>query len=307
MSNVKGSHLIKSKTIKPKKELGYLSRSVLAEKLGVSLKELTQLLIESGWLMHHPHAEKGKEWKLTAKGEFEGGVYKESKKFGQYIVWPESVMTHPALSGVQQARITASAIAKHYQTSAKIINRVFAEMGWLVPYAKGWTLTALGEQYGGLQESHSETGVPYVLWDRALMNHPHLAQQLAYYQGIDVPTAILNNQTFFLSLDGRYIASIAELIIANWLYLAGMTYAYRRTVVLSQGQIMVSDFYLPKSSIHIHFLAVDISPSDLADQLARQALAKESQCNLIELSLADIDNLDSILTKALLQLGVSIG
>lgn len=68
----------------------FLSRSALAEKLGVSLKELTQHMIDAGWIV-----QEGKQWQLTAKGEFEGGIYRDSHKYGRYIVWPASVVNQP--------------------------------------------------------------------------------------------------------------------------------------------------------------------------------------------------------------------
>jgi hypothetical protein len=283
----------------------YLSRSALAEKLAVSLKELTQLLIESGWLIHNDNAEKGKEWKLSAKGEFEGGVYRESKKFGTYIVWPESVISHPAITGITDSLISATRIGRHYSLPAKIINRLLAEMGWLSHYAKGWKITALGTLNGGVQASNKETGVPYVSWQRSLLTQPSFEQQVKCYQGLELETLLIDEKVHFLSLDGRYIASTAELLIANYLYIAGLSYAYRRTIILSADDSILSDFYLAKANIHIHFQAIDIPPSELSQQLVRQTLSKKYHLNIIELSLADTDHLDQVLAKALLELGVS--
>ncbi|MFT5420581.1 MAG: hypothetical protein ACI9D5_001331 [Candidatus Endobugula sp.] len=283
----------------------YLSRSALAEKLAVSLKELTQLLIESGWLIHNDNAEKGKEWKLSAKGEFEGGIYRESKKFGTYIVWPESVIAHPAITGIKDSLVSATSIGKYYTLSAKMINRLLAEMGWLSHYAKGWKVTELGALNGGVQASNKATGVPYVSWQRSLLTQPSFEKQVKSYQGLELESALIDGKSHFLSLDGRYIASIAEVVIANYLYIAGLAYAYRRTITLSIDDFILSDFYLPKVNVHIHFQVVDIPPSELSQQLARQISSKKYHLNIIELSLADTSHLDQVLAKALLELGVS--
>jgi predicted transcriptional regulator len=283
----------------------YLSRSALAEKLGVTLKELTQLMIESGWLVHNEVAEKGREWALTAKGEFEGGVYRDSKKFGKYIVWPDTVVEHPAITGIKDTQISATTIAKQANVSAKMINRLLAEMGWISPYAKGWKVTALGKANGGVQAANNDTGVPYAMWARAVLVHQGLLQQLKYYKAEQLIETTINNQVHFLSLDGRYIASKPELLIANWLYVSGFTYAYQRTIHVSQTQSLLSDFYLPKYAIHIHYQAIDIAPSELSQQLERQALSDKHHLQVIQLSVVDTQNIDQVLSKALLQMGAN--
>lgn len=291
-------------TIK-KPTVNYLSRSALAEKLGVTLKELTQSMIEAGWLVHNDNAEKGKVWQLTAKGEFEGGVYRDSKKFGQYIVWPESVIEHPAISIIKEAQITATTIAKSFDLSAKIINRLLAEMGWITAYAKGWKVTLLGEANGGVETVNQETGIPYVLWTRSILEHDGFTQHVKCYKGEEVQTISLDGQLYLLSLDGHYVNSKPELLIANWLYLSGFSYAYQHTIYLSVNDVIFSDFYLPKNNIHIHFQAIDISPKQLSQQLERQTLAQEHQLKVIEVTAADTEQLDTMLSKALLQLGIS--
>lgn len=299
-----------AETPKSRPKSTHLSRSALAEKLGLSLKELTQLMIESGWLLHNDSAEKGKEWQLTAKGEFEGGVYRESKKFGQYIVWPESVVNHPAITEVQACDVSASSLAKTFHVSAKIMNRLLAEMAWLQPYAKGWQLSELGRKNGGVQTAHEETGVPYVLWPRSLVEHPALIQQVALYLGKnkhgEASKAIeIDGNPHYLSLDGRYLRSRFELMVANYLYISGLSYAYCREYYLSKQQSLLSDFYLPKSNVHIHFQRQDISPSELSQQLSRQQLAGEHSLKVVEVTPEDQGKLEQVLSKALLQLGVS--
>ncbi len=296
----------------------YLSRSALAEKLSVTLKELTQTMIESGWIK-----QQGKEWLLTAKGEFEGGIYRESKKFGKYIAWPESVISHPAIAPVTEALLTSTALGKAYSLSGKTVNRLLASLGWVYAIAKGWQLTELGKAYGGKQQHSDQTGIPYVVWNRTLLNSPELEQYVQRYLGhsdnskdvtIDsapvIPATIVANSTLtagdekleqYLSLNGCYIANNEELIIANWLYVQGLSYAYKRIVALPNGEAMVSDFYLPNENVHIHYNATDVEPSQLAAQLERQSVAKTYQLRRVELSHEDLTQLDNTLPKMLLQ------
>ncbi len=289
----------------------YLSRSALAEKLGVTLKELTQLMIESGWLLHNEAAEKGKEWQLTAKGEFEGGIYRESKKFGQYIVWPESVLAHAAISPLSDTCMNATRVAQAFDVTAKVMNRIFADMAWVKPYAKGWQLTELGQANGGVQESNKDTGVPYVMWQRHITDNTGLQHYMQGYHGDENSKLLINEQLYYLALSGHYVASKPELQIANYLYLFGFQFAYRRTVFLALSNPaacsdqMLTDFYLPKANVHIHYQAQDISPPQLAKQLERQQRVKTHQLNVIELSVDDIVQLDQVLARKLLQLGIT--
>jgi len=291
----------------------YLSRSALAEKLSVTLKELTQTMIESGWIK-----QQGKEWLLTAKGEFEGGIYRESKKFGQYIAWPESVLSHPAIAPVSEALLTSTALGKAYSLSGKTVNRLLASLGWVYAIAKGWQLTELGKAYGGKQQHSEQTGIPYVVWKRSLLNSLELEQYIQRYlghsdkskDGTIVSAAMLSDSAItvgderleqYLSLNGCYIASNEELVIANWLYVQGLSYAYKRIVTLPSVGTMVSDFYLPNENVHIHYNATDVEPSELAEQLERQSVAKTYQLRRVELTHADLTQLDNTLPKMLLQ------
>ncbi len=300
------------KTAKPQ----YLSRSALAEKLGVTLKELTQLLIESGWLVHNEKAEKGKEWTLTAKGEFEGGIFRESKKFGQYIVWPESVLSHPAITGLTESLISATQIAKHFSTSsqvvsAKLVNKLLADLGWLSAFAKGWQVTEQGSQQGGVQDTYQETGVPYVMWSRALLDSPILVKHIRCYQGdLDlIPHHVFDDVHYYQTLNGSFVHHLSELVIANTLYLANIPYAYQRDVSVNKELSLRANFYLPNFSfsnkaISIFFNDNNVQADRLAEQLRRSELIQTHKLPAIELNPSDIENIDQVLSKALIHLGV---
>ena len=65
---------------------GPLSTSALARKLEIPAQQLFATLKDYGWIQRQ-----GEGWLLTPKGEFEGGQYRQSKRFGRYVVWPESL------------------------------------------------------------------------------------------------------------------------------------------------------------------------------------------------------------------------
>ena len=281
----------------------YLSRSALADKLGVALKELTQVMIDAGWIN-----QQGKEWLLTSKGEFEGGIYKQSKKYGQYIVWPDTIFTHAVITELGEKHISATMIAKHYDLSARIVNRLLAEMGLINAFAKGWQLTPLGLTNGGLQQQDKDSGIPYAVWPKSFLGHSVIKQHFSAYQGVikDLVCVTIANQPHYLALDGHYLPSIELLKVANWLYIAGLPYAYLRQLMLADGEYLMSDFYLPSVALHIHYNSHQVSPEGLSKQLARQQQVKDYQIDSVELLHTDIDNIDSVLSKALLMRGITV-
>ena len=68
------------------------STSNLAKKLGIPVRELFVLLKAQAWIKR---GEDG--WLLTNKGEFEGGRYVNSERYGRFIVWPVSFLDHPMI------------------------------------------------------------------------------------------------------------------------------------------------------------------------------------------------------------------
>ena len=63
-----------------------LTTSKLAQRLGVKTNELTEKLVQSGFL----EARDGKHY-ITPKGKEAGGEFRMSPKFGPYFLWPESL------------------------------------------------------------------------------------------------------------------------------------------------------------------------------------------------------------------------
>src|SRR5690554_7736957 len=64
----------------------HLSTTALARAIEKDSKELFILLANSGWIVKVDN-----HWQLTEKGRFEGGTYANHPKYGEYIVWPESL------------------------------------------------------------------------------------------------------------------------------------------------------------------------------------------------------------------------
>ena len=63
-----------------------LTTSKLAQRLGIKTNELTERLVQSGFL----EARDGKHH-ITPKGKEAGGEFRMSPKFGPYFLWPENL------------------------------------------------------------------------------------------------------------------------------------------------------------------------------------------------------------------------
>ena len=63
-----------------------ISTSQLAKSLGKSPKDLFARFLAVGWATHD-----GETWHLTAKGKEQGGQVRQSKQYGDYIVWPAAL------------------------------------------------------------------------------------------------------------------------------------------------------------------------------------------------------------------------
>lgn len=68
------------------KTIGKLSTSKLAQKLGMKTAELTEKLVQAGFL----ETRNGKYF-ITARGKEAGGEFRMSSKFGPYFIWPENL------------------------------------------------------------------------------------------------------------------------------------------------------------------------------------------------------------------------
>jgi hypothetical protein len=307
----------------PPEQSDYYSRSALATTLDITLKELTQAMLEAGWLRYDQQAGKGKEWTLTSKGDFEGGVYKDSKKFGQYIAWPKSVLTHAVIVELKLALLNASALAKVFGISAKILNKLFADLGWIGVSKKGWVASDAGIDQGGVQQSSDTTGIPYVVWQRKTIENHTLKQHIDLYKGVGERAVVIasdgmasketNSTQYYRLLSGLLISEAGDLSVANYLYLYGIQYAYQRLVALTGvttgaglTQRVVCDFYLPSAGICLFIQRTQITPTQLAEQIELQSLIEKSSLPYIILLESDISALDQSLPKSLLALGLSL-
>jgi hypothetical protein len=291
----------------------FFSTTQIAKKLDRDAKDVFALLSDRGWIKRE-----GTLWRLSAKGEFEGGRYTQHERFGEYIVWPESIKEHRLFSSETFTFLTASQMGKPHKISAKRMNLILSELGWVERFHHGWKLTALGQSVGGQQIEHESTGVPYAQWpERVRYNLQFKAtlEQLSQHNEYLSKEAdfFISNDRLCGCLDGHQVESAALAEIDNWLYIAGISHAYRREIPteLDQGterikESICCDFYLPAGHVYIEYWGQEKSPVDLQRKLARKEIYHAAKLKLIELDESDLDQLDDVMPKLLLQHDVDI-
>ncbi|MCV6626629.1 MAG: hypothetical protein OIF38_11065 [Cellvibrionaceae bacterium] len=278
---------------------GFFSRTALAEKLDMPLKALTQKLMEAGWLAHEDDG-----WQLTAKGEFEGGEIRHSKKYGDYIVWPAKVLEHAIFADQGPQLLSASAIAKQYHIRARQVNALLAEQGLIERDVRGWRLSAFGRSVGGSIHTHEPSGRTYALWEPGLLDtlQPMAAELTDLAMGSRLEAEALAAPAECMALDGQPHSYRALKMVGDWLYLAGLGHSCGRPLPRDRRQR--SQFYLPDSRLYIEVWGLNMAPAELSAQFARQEYYERESCPYISLSIEDLANLDEVLSRKLLERGI---
>ena len=80
-----------------------ISTTALAKHFDLPAKTLFTFLTEKSWINRIDN-----HWRLTGKGEFEGGEYINSKKYGEYIGWPQNIVDHSIFQEICQYCFTVS-------------------------------------------------------------------------------------------------------------------------------------------------------------------------------------------------------
>lgn len=305
-----------------------LSTSALAKAVEVPSQQLFSTLKDYGWIRK---LEEG--WALTRKGEFEGGEYVHSKRYGRYIVWPPELVEHPLLQALEDNRHTsATALGKPLGLNAREVNRILAELGWIRHGMQGWELTALGEQCDGVQLENESSGTFYVVWPQSIASHTELTAQLNVASQLFSPqhNSLQNNGASsaaaphssdlftelpvsargdFPSIDGHRHASRAKLQICYWLYMAGLAHACDRRLPAGDGsgsETLVADFYLPAHHLYIDVWEDQTGDVSLAQKLQRKEMYQTLSLAVIDIEQDDLQHLDEVLTRHLRKHGIRV-
>ena len=291
-----------------------LSTSALARKLEIPAQQLFATLKDYGWIERRED-----NWLLTNKGEFEGGSYLNSRRFGRYIVWPETLENHPLVQAIEaNQRITAAGMHRYYtRLHPRQINRALAELGLQLHSILGWELTALGKRLGGQQEESNNTGAFFVTWPHEIVDHPVVHRELSIQSG-EVPVqATVESDTVATDLfsnldeskpaalrgvDGHELRTGLEMQVCNWLYMAQLVHAHQRA--LPTQEPAQADFYVPSGNVYIDCWEADVPAQRLSGKLLNRELYREHGLRNIEINAGDSERLDEVLGRGLHGFGI---
>lgn len=270
----------------------HLSTSALAKLLDKESKEIFVLLRAGGWIIKTDN-----QWQLTEKGKFEGGIYVTHPKYGTYIAWPESVREHPLLAFLPEATLTATQLGHQLGISARLVNALLAEQGFIVRYVRGWRITPQGKVIGGSELISEPSGIPYVVWPETLL------QEVTFLKNVQQLTA--ETLTVNTSLDGRPVHSLQQLRVYNWLYLSGIRFATNYPLRLI-GDLQQADIFLPETRLYLELWSAEADANRLAQLLARQAWYEQQHIIFCDLHEHELEAIENKLTRVLLDAGVAV-
>jgi hypothetical protein len=305
----------------------YISTSALANGLDIKSNDLFDKLNMLGWIER-----KNDKWVLTDLGKKKGGQTRNNPKFGEYIVWPENISIDNGQHKERPKLINATAIGKHFDVSSQRLNLILSELGLIEKdLAAGWEITKLGKSIGGRQFEHETSGANYVLWPDSILQYKRLLEVFKE-NSIEQPqtptttvsspqtetqVANINKDNFrekfeakHRTIDGHYVRSKAEMLIDNWLYQYGLVHAYERKLPIDED--VYCDFYIPSGNgrpqaVYIEFWGLENDPKYTERKNKKIEIYKHEGLSLIELTDADLQNIDDILAKKLRQFKVPIG
>ncbi|AQT59575.1 4-alpha-glucanotransferase [Cellvibrio sp. PSBB023] len=275
----------------------HISTTALARLIGKESKELFVLLTSGGWIVKVDN-----HWQLTEKGKFEGGIYVNHPKFGEYIAWPESIQHHHLLTLLPEAPLSATNLAHKWDIPARLVNLLLAEKGLIRRYVRGWHLTEHGKKVGG-QQQEAESGVPFVTWPETLLDDPELITALLQIVGDEH----VSTQT---TMDGHRVNNAMQRRIDNWLYLTRTIHA-RDYRLQWDADSATADFYLPELALCVECWADQLGQEQnraavISDELEKHQLYKKYKVAYIEFRDENIHQVDDMLAREMLRRGVAI-
>jgi len=305
-----------------------LSTSALAKRLRLPIQQLFVTLRDYGWIER-----RGEGWVLTGKGELHGGRYRDSQRYGRYIVWPETLTDHPLITAIESnQRIYPGGMCRYYpHLTAAQINRTLREIGLQRHTPEGVQVTDLGQRFGGRQEFDEEHALAVISWPHEIVDDPVIHRELNRLAGsgrvvappADAVEASANDggtadlfapsggddegaaagnghTTERIGLDGHRVASLLQLRVCDWLYEAQLAHACRRRLPVAEE--LSADFYVPAAGLYIECWEAEVATAELTRRLRTREVCRELGLAYLEVAAADMERIDSLLTARLSKL-----
>lgn len=222
--------------------------------------------------------------------------------------------------------ITATLLGKEFGLTSRRMNLILAEIGWIEKANKGWSVTSLGKNVGGVEIEHASGGT-YVKWPSELIHNNTLiasvnigeneteGNEQESYTSIATFEDLKDSKNFrekfpatLRTKDGHMVRSRGEILIDNSLYEYGLAHAYERRLPINEE--VYCDFYIPSQNngkaVYIEYWGMESDEKYLARKEKKKIIYKENHLNLLELENPHIESLDDYLPKMLLKYGFRV-
>ena len=235
---------------------------------------------------------------------------------------PTYVVTHQASVSPEASSsgLNSTSLGEKFKLSAKQINRVLFDLGWMEKDGKGWAPSVLGEKLKAQKKLFSKNGVPYVIWHPDICKSRILQNAISEFLAIEVEPIAIPQAAAMLeeaadktegfrekfpptirASDGHMVRSRAEAMIDAWLYENRIVHAYERLVRVEQK--MYCDFYLPEFDLYIEFWGLENDPKYRARKEKKLEIYRQNELRLVEIKDEHISNLDDYLISQLVKFG----
>jgi|GEM_PF-903024 hypothetical protein len=205
--------------------------------------------------------------------------------------------------------LNVSTIGERLGISARQVNQMFAELGWIEREEDGWSPTERGLALGAIRRVYPKSGTVFTIWPESIMEHKAVQGALQASNAAQEPAseAASFRERFpatFRTTDGHMVRSKAEVLIDNWLYMSGIVHAYERQLPIEEDAYC--DFYIPEGKIYIEYWGLEDDPAYQERRAKKVQLYQRYNFNLLELNDEHVRNLDDVMPKLLLKFGVSV-
>lgn len=281
-----------------------ISTSQLAKIKNIEPKTLFNELAQYGYLVRHEN-----KWVLTDLGARFGGEYALHSEYGPFVVWPAILTIDRSISTGK--KLSATQLGERVGLNAKKINQLLNELGWIDKNEDGWRITDMGLRAGGEEREDKTSSNYFTVWHDSILKNRNFISTVREFLGTDAELFSTDKsfsrfkhkfEAKHRTTDGHYVRSKGELIIDNWLYMAGLVHAYERKLPIEKE--VYCTFYLPAGKVYIEYWGDEADSTHSASRQEKRLVYQENGLHLIELAHQDIDKLDQTLPSALKQFGV---
>ena len=214
------------------------------------------------------------------------------------------------------AMLSSTALGELVGVSNQRMNAILSELGWISREGKGWQSTEHGKKLGAEEREHHISHISSVLWPASIQHSKILLDTVKAVQGIQdvvqepvVESGKIGFREKFKAehraFDGHWVRSRAEMLVDNWLYMAGVAHAYEKRLPIEEE--LYSDFYIPAGKVYLEFWGMENDAKYQARKEIKKDIYSRYGFNLIELNDEHIRNLDDYLPKLLLKFKVVVG